>query len=431
MELIKSHALVAHLDMNSFFATVEQQANPLLRGRPLGVCAYLHERGCIIAASVEAKRMGMKVGMRVEEARKAVPTAAFVQNEPAKYRSVISRVFRLLHEVSDKVEHYSIDEAFIDLTGWCRDEAEAAWLMAKIQTRIQSEIGEWLKSSVGIAPNRLLAKLASDMKKPNGLTILYLQTLDEQLSELELEDICGIGRKTHRRLMRVGIHSILDLKHAQPELLLRVLGKYGYFLWSGLNGTEYERVNRYEKHLPKSIGHSYCVPNHVNEAGHVELVARRLLERAAKRLREAGLLARRISLVIGLRRDSMDEVQGWGRPHGVYCSDEIHLPEPASDCFTLQAALDELLSYLWSKREPVSFFAVTLFDLVPWSTQTTFESLEAVTVANPKRRSRISEAIDQIRDRYGPEALVMASMMKLGNEAPDRIGFRTVEGIEV
>ena len=121
-------SLIAHLDMNSYFASVEQQANPFLRGRAVGVCAYLHPHGCVIAASVEAKKGGMKVGMRVEEARRIVPSAVFIQNDPAKYRAVTSRLFSLLDELSDRVEYYSIDEAFLDLTGWCRDAAEASGL---------------------------------------------------------------------------------------------------------------------------------------------------------------------------------------------------------------------------------------------------------------------------------------------------------------
>ena len=217
--------MLVHIDMNSYFASVEQQANPHLRGRPLGVCAYLHKNGCVIAASIEAKKLGVKVGMSMGEARAKCPEMAFVQNDPPKYRAVTSRVFSILHELTDKVEHYSIDEAFLDLTGWYRDEAEAAWALARAKLRIRREVGEWLGCSVGIAPNKFLAKLASDLEKPNGLVVLNERNLDETLAGLELEDAWGIGKRIRRRLNRLGIFTLLDLKRHPVGNLMRAFGK--------------------------------------------------------------------------------------------------------------------------------------------------------------------------------------------------------------
>ncbi|MCR4306893.1 MAG: DNA polymerase IV, partial [Candidatus Yonathbacteria bacterium] len=184
MHFSRSEKLIAHVDMNSYFASVEQQANPTLRGKPLGVCAYLHPYGCVIAASVEAKKLGMKVGMTMTEAKQAVPNAVFVQNDPPKYRAVTSRIFSILHAFTDRMEHYSIDEAFLDLTGWYRDAAEASFALSIAKRRITEEVGDWLRCSVGIAPTRFLAKTASDLKKPDGLTIITHDNLDDVLSRL-------------------------------------------------------------------------------------------------------------------------------------------------------------------------------------------------------------------------------------------------------
>lgn len=397
--------------MNSFFASVEQQANPMLRGRPLGVCAYLHKHGCVIAASIEAKRLGMKVGMTVEEAKFRVPSAVFVENDPPKYRAVTSRVFALLDEVTDRVEHYSIDEAFLDLTGWYRDAAEAAWAMTRVRKRITEEIGEWLRCSIGIAPTRFLAKTASDIEKPNGLVIIDRENLDAILSRLDLEDVCGIGPRIRRRLERAGIHTLLELKRYPVANLMRIFGKYGFYLWCKLQGMEFERVPSSECRVAaKSIGHSYCVPNRVNREGKVLAVLTRLTERAGRRMRREGLLAGTVSVAVGFR--SSDH------------SHFLHLDEPAQDSFTLVDAACDLLRDLWH-GEPVNFLAVTLSNLTPPNEQRRLTSFP-----EKSRRRLVSDAIDLVRDRYGDDALVLGSMFHLGDEAPDRIGFRSVEGID-
>ncbi len=433
MNLKPSTRIIAHIDMNSFFASVEQQANPRLRGRPLGVCAYLHERGCIIAASVEAKRFGMKVGMRVEEARDKVPEAAFIQNEPAKYRSVIARVFAILRQVSDRVEYYSIDEAFVELTGLCRDTAEAAWLLSKVQWRIQQEVGEWLKCSVGIASNRRLAKLASDLKKPNGLTVFDPMTIDETLAGLRVDALCGIGSRLRRRLNKAGIYTLFDVKRSAPLELLRLFGKSGYFLWAALSGLDVD-AHFIDGHTdPKSVGHSYCVPRHVNEQGLVFAVFLRLLERAARRMRALGKSAGGMSVTVGLRKkDDEDEIHGWGFPFRFTRSLTQAFHEPADDSFTLIQQGSDLLHRLWSLEEEVSFLAVTFWNLVTPGDQLRFDGSSLLTsVDTGVPWKRVSKAMDHIRNRYGEESIQFGSMMSLGDEAPDRIGFRKTVGVDV
>lgn len=433
MNLKPSTRIIAHIDMNSFFATVEQQANPQLRGRPLGVCAYLHERGCIIAASVEAKQRGMKVGMRVEDAREKVPEAAFIQNEPAKYRSVIARVFAILRHISDQVEYYSIDEAFVDLTGLCRDTAEAAWLLSKVQWRIQQEVGEWLKCSVGIAVNRRLAKLASDLKKPNGLTVFEPTMIDETFVKLRVDALCGIGPRLRRRLNKAGVYTLLDVKRSAPLELIRLFGKSGFFLWAALSGLDID-ASFVDGHTdPKSVGHSYCVPRHVNQVGLVFPVFLRLLERAARRMRAIGKSASGMNVTVGIRaQESDDEIHGWGFPFKFTRSLAHVFHEPADDSFTLIHHGTELLHRLWSLNEEVSFLAVTFWGLVTPGDQLRFDGSSLLTsIESGAPWKRVSHAMDQIRDRYGEEAIQFGSMVNLGDEAPDRIGFRKTVGIDV
>lgn len=417
--------LICHLDMNSYFASVEQQANPFYRGKPLGVCAYLHPKGCVIAASVEAKARGMKVGMSMREARMIVPDAHFVENDPAKYRFVTKKIFALLHELSDTIEHYSIDEAFLDLTGWCRDAAEAAFLFSHVKWRIRREVGEWLRCSVGIAPTRFLAKFASDRQKPDGLTIITPETLDAYLADADLQDACGIGPRIARRLNRLGISSLLELKHYPVANLLRVFGKNGFYLWSKVNGIECEQVAG-EVAPPKSIGHSYRVPNRVNKEGLVRPVLTKLVERAGRRLRETGLLAGAIAVTVGIR--ATDEYRGR----------VFSFADPVEDSFALTREALRVLDSLWH-QEPVNFLAVTLTDFLPPSGQLRLGMYgmpidlfrqqsfgEDRFLMRDRREGAASRSMDQVRDRYGEQAVVLGRMFSLlhRDEAPDRIGYR-------
>jgi DNA polymerase-4 len=443
--------------MNSYFASVEQQANPTLRGRPLGVCAYLHKKGCVIAASIEAKRLGMKVGMSVEEAKLKVPSAVFVQNDPPKYRAVTSRVFGILHELSDKVEHYSIDEAFLDLTGWYRDAAEAAWALTRARRRIRDEVGEWLRCSIGIAPTRFLAKTASDMEKPNGLVVIDYENLDEVLSGLDLEDVCGIGPRIRRRLEKIGIRTLLELKKYPVGNLMRAFGKNGFYLWSKVNGFEVENVIPFDgAPAPKSVGHSYCVPDRVNKEGKVLATLIKLTERAGRRLRALDLLAGSVYVSVGFRSgyvgahamrpgrvahaptQTSEPIRGsfWTPGPGEGGTLYTLFPEPASDSFSLVGAATELLREMWH-GERVNFLAVTLTGLAPPSGQGRLSATGAHDHAplpwdlRIDRKRLASTAADAIRDRYGDEAIMFGQMLGLGDEAPDRIGFRKVEGVEI
>ncbi len=415
--------------MNSYFASVEQQANPFLRGKPLGVCAYLHEYGCVIAASVEAKKLGMKVGMTMSEARQAVPNAVFVQNDPPKYRAVTSRVFSILHEFTDRMEHYSIDEAFLDLTGWCRDAAEASFVLSTAKRRITEEVGDWLRCSVGIAPTRFLAKTASDLKKPDGLTIITHENLDEILARLDLEDVCGIGPRMRRRLEKLGYNTLLQVKHASTENLIRAFGINGFYLQAKLQGADIETVKAdgIEANQPKSVGHSYCVPERVNREGKIEATLMRLTERAGRRMRGLGLLANGMSVSVGFKTPTGPRPQGpfWtpgtDGPGGFV---HTRFAEPLDDSFALVGGALNLLRDLWTGQS-VNFLAVTLVDLTIPTQQ------RGLGFSTSDRHQAVSVALDKIRDRYGLNSVVMGGMVGLGDEAPDRIGFRKTEGVDV
>jgi nucleotidyltransferase/DNA polymerase involved in DNA repair len=429
-----STSVFLHVDMNSYFATVEQQANPFLRGKAVGVCAYLQPRGCIIAASIEAKALGMKVGMRVDEAKKLIPNAVFVENDPAKYRSVTSRVFAILHELSDCVEHYSIDEAFLDMTGWVRDPAEAAWLAIKARERIRRDVGEWLSCSIGIAPTRFLAKLASDREKPSGLVIITPENLEEILATMELEDIWGVGRRMKARLEALGYPTPLAVKRAPVANLMQAFGINGYLLWAHLNGTDIDHLT--DPHtLPKSVGHSYCVPKRPDVQKKARSILAKLAEKAARRLRGYGLHTCLVFVGIAIRSVDTPYHHPWSR-EGESLS--VRLDEPLSDSHTLVHAALQLLDQLWDGRASLSFLSVTYTDLVPPSDQLSFLRDQKSEVGKLKRSDRrslisdLSSATDRINDKYGERTIAPGMLFGVTNEdAPDRIGFRKTEGITV
>jgi DNA polymerase-4 len=286
---------------------------------------------------------------------------------------------------------------------------------------------------VGIAPTRFLAKTASDLKKPDGLTIITHDNLDDVLSRLDLEDVCGIGPRMRRRLERLGYRTLLQVKQGATANLIREFGVGGFFLQAKLQGRDIEIVEQAGERIPKSFGHSYCVPERVNREGKVPATLMRLVERAGRRMRGFNLSASGIAVSVGLR------TPGGPRPNGPFWtpgsdgpggSTHVWLPEPADDSFTLVGETLKLLGELWH-GESVNFLAVTLFDVSPPSHQIRFDLNRGRREAIPERRRAVSQAVDKIRDRYGLESLVMGDMAGLSDEAPDRIGFRKTEGVDI
>src|SRR3989338_1750734 len=301
--------IILHIDMNSYFASVEQQANPFLRGKPVAVCAYLSPKGCIIASSMEAKKLGIKTGMRVCDAQRIDPKVVVIENEPAKYRSVTEKIFSILADYTDTIEPYSIDEAFLDLTGWVRSKSnvwaihesslQSAYIIAlEIKGRIMQEVGEWLKCSIGISQTRYLAKLASDIAEKNSILVIEKDGLDKIYSKLRLTQAWGIKHKMAWRLFQLGIFTLRDLKNYPVTNLMQVFGAVGYYLWANVNGIEVEGVRPQAKIQPKSFGHSYALANKTTNVRYLRAILMKLCEKTGKRLRSAKMEAQNITALM-------------------------------------------------------------------------------------------------------------------------------------
>jgi len=400
---IMNNRIILHIDMNSYFASVEQQANPFLRGKPVGVCAYLSPRGVIIASSMEAKKKGIKTGTVVREAKKLDPDVVLVENEPAKYRSTTEKIFKIFTDYTERVEPYSIDEAFLDLTGWVNNFERATQLGYEIQHRIKNEVGEWLNASVGVSWTKWLAKFAGDIApKKSVLTIENKKVLDYHLGKQSLLDAWGINYRMERRLNMLGIKTLMDLKNFSASKIRHSLGRYGYYLWSHVNGKEITEVSRGVKEA-KSIGHSYCIPKKTKDKEYLSCVLYKLCEKTGRRLRGQDREAQRINVFLAYTRGG-----GTGRsfttPDKLFTTEEIYA---SANNFLEKTKL--LMS--------IRMVAVSVGRLTPVTSQMSmFEDNLGI--------KDLSRALDKINNKYGEYTVVRGQMFGTDNIARDRIGFR-------
>lgn len=263
--------MVMHVDMNSFFATVEQQANPLLRGKPLAVSGRPHIHSVVAAASIEAKKFGVASGMNTWEAKKLCPSLIFLPGDPAKYIATTQKLLKIFKTYTPIVEIFSIDEVFLEIS---RDPTIIA---LEIKRRIKEEIGSWVTCSIGIAKNKFLAKLASEKKKPDGLTIVDKNNLDEILLSSKLDDFCGLGPQTLKKLQGTGVYTVAQLRQIPKEFIGEKLHNMAY-------GVDDSKVTA-DQPEAKSFSHSLTLSKESNDRNYVEAVLLYLCEKVARRMR--------------------------------------------------------------------------------------------------------------------------------------------------
>jgi len=386
--------------MNSYFASVEQQANPFYRGKPLGVCATMTNYGCIIASSKEAKEEGIKTGCRVMDARAIDPNVILVEVDPPKYRSTTEKFFSILAEYSEDIEPYSIDEAFVNLTGFVADFDGAVALGRRIKQRIFDEVGEWLTCSMGIAATRWLAKFGSDTCGKGGLVVLTPDMLDAYLEGRDLVEAWGIADRTAEKLRELGIRDLGELKRYPVTNLRRALGMRGYELWANVNGIEFSTVQT--PRLPKSVGHSHVLRRRTMDLGFHESVLMKLCEKTGRRLRALDMEAGSLYVAVGTTLGSV--------------GDAVRLPDRTADTRVLFREAVNVYRREWTTGVP-TFFAVYTTDLASVSRQS--------TLFGKQKDYTLPKALDEINDRYGEYVVMPGSMFGLaGHHVPDRIGFR-------
>jgi DNA polymerase-4 len=289
--------LVLHVDMDAFFASVEQQTFPFLRGKPIGVCGDPDGRTVIAAASYEAKRRGVKTAMTIPEAKRLCPEIILVPGNPARYVDTSVRILAFYTTFTDLVEVFSIDEAFLDVTNTAHLFGGAESIARSIKAWLKEEFG--LTCSIGVAPNKLLAKLVGDMHKPDGLTVVRRSEVAGLLEHLPVQELCGIGEKTAARLAQLGIKTCGELGRYPEKRLIGVFGIIGTHLKHMGQGIDEVPVMPYH-HEPatKSMGHSMTLERDTRDMAVIQRHLLQLSEQVGRRLRKDKYAGRTVSLVL-------------------------------------------------------------------------------------------------------------------------------------
>jgi len=319
---VNMNRIIIHIDMNSYFASVEQQANPFLRGKPIGVTGKSQERSVITTASIEAKRLGVKTAMSTWEAKKILPSLILISGDPEKYSEITHRFNAIYRDFTPRLQYFSVDETFLDVTEEAEDYLGATMMAQAIRQRLYDECGERITASIGIGPNRLMAKLASESVKPNGLTVALPHQVLDLLDHSELRDLCGIGPRIEHRLHDMGLKTFTQIRECDPKRLEEEFKSYGRWLHEAAWGRESDAViaavdkfgivARMSPLLPrsgiplrgtrgttggydddpKSVGHSYTLPADVTDVRIAKRYLLGLCDKVAWRLRRDGLRAR-------------------------------------------------------------------------------------------------------------------------------------------
>jgi len=287
---------ILHIDMNAFFASVEQQSNPALRGKPVAVSGS-ESRTVILTASYEARAFGVKTGMTLWEARQKCPELILVPVNNRLYTWVSSRIIDIMRDYTPLVEVFSIDEAFLDITGSINLFGGVDQICSLIKSRIKSGFG--ITCSIGVAPNKLLAKLASDMQKPDGLTFIGRNEIARTLEHLPVRALCGIGRKMEQHLLMLGIRTCGELGRFDLRLLEKKFGLTGrklHFMGRGIDDSPV--VAEEEAEEVKSVGHSTTLKRDLTERDDILKVLLQLSEMVGRRARRYGVAGRTVHLTV-------------------------------------------------------------------------------------------------------------------------------------
>jgi len=398
---------IMHIDLNSCFATIEQQANRHLRGKPVVVAAYKTDSGCIIAPSVEAKKLGIKVGMRVKDGKLIYPKLIVLEPDPWKYRNVHFQLKKLLHTYTEVVYPKSIDEFFLDLEGYPAFKKGIVTVAREIKKRIKEEIGEWITVSIGIAPNRFLAKTAAGLKKPDGLELIDKNNYKEVYSLLKLTDLCGIKTNNVVRLNRAGIFTVPDFHNAGPKTLQTAFHSViGYYWYLRLKGWEIDDVE-FGRH---SYGNSVALYDPLISPEELAPVLIKLVEKMSNRMRKAGYRARGVHVSL-LYRDGNHWHQGVSVKEYLFASRDIY-----------KHAYRILIHSPY--RLPVHTLAVSCFNLKKEDTK------QLSMLEDLNKKERLTEALDRITERWGYFVITPAKMLGTQDTVKDRVAFGGIKELE-
>ena len=405
-----------YVDFNSYFASVEQQLRPELRGKPIGVLAVMAETTCCIAASYEAKAFGIKTGTGVRDARKLCKDIIFVEARPPLYVEYHHKLIEIVESCTHVEKVLSIDEMVCFLTGSQQTKENALKLAAKIKREINKQY-EFIRSSIGIAPNTFLAKTASNMQKPDGCVVIEDSDIPHKLFTLKLRALNGIGNQMQVRLERYGIDSIEKLYVANKQQLRAAWGSVeGERFYDKLRGIE----PFYVKSARSSLGHSHVMPPEQRNITGAKAVLHRLLQKAAMRMRSYDFLTSHISVKIKLRHRKTNASARFYNESAITATDNsLKLTESLEtllQTFTnIDADFDPIaVGINFAKLSNANEYVDDLFAEKPSATE-----------------KKLNKALDILNLKYGKNTVYFAGAHSALASAPMRIAFNYVPDMTV
>jgi len=383
---------IVHIDMDAFFASVEQVFNPKYRGKPLIVCGDPGRRGVVSTASYEARKYGVKPGMPLQEARYRCPHGIYVEGGPGKYIHVSLRLLEIYKEFTPIVEPSSIDEAFLDLTGTVYEGEAARKGAILIKKKIREEFD--LTASIGIAPNKFMAKMASGLEKPDGLVQISSEDYRKIFWKRKVEELWGVGTKTAAALKRLGVDTIGDLARFPANILKAEFGINGEKLVDMAKGEDDSPVIPYYEGVPvKSMGHEYTLREDTDSFEKLERTLLRLSDQVGRRLRHEGYLGDTVTLKL---RNGKFVTITRQRKLGSYTDEDRTIFETAR----------RLLREHW-KGEKIRLIGVNVSGLAKKGL-----SIPESLFKNDEKQRRKLQVIDDLRDKFGEDVIVRAGTMR-------------------
>jgi len=380
--------VILHIDFDSYFASCEQQFNPSLRRKPIGVTAQ-NGRTCIIAASREAKKLGVKSPSRTFDALEIIPGMIFVPAHFEKYWEITQKFLSICKDYSPFVELFSLDEVFMDITPTQSLFGGKYQLIEKIRTRIKDEIGEYITVSVGISHNKLLSKLASGINKPNGLLEITPTNIEAIYSKIKLTDLCGIGTRIENRLNKIGVYTPLELKEVSLRLLIAEFKDVeGRFLKNlGLARDDSGVIPYYFETKTKSIGRNYCLPQNEYDKRIIFQNVYELCEEVSLKLRRLNKKAKTVWIYLG----------GSTSTHAR--KTVVNYFDSGGEIFKICEGILRENNFNFSPKDYVRRISIGVSSL---------EDAKNITLSLfnfDNREDKLLEAVDRINDRFGDHTI--------------------------
>ncbi len=384
---------IIHVDMDCFYAAVEQKDNPELRGKPVVVGADPAKgRGVVSAASYEARKFGIHSAMPINQAFRRCPHAVFLPVRIRRYREESAKIMKILQEFTSLIEPMSLDEAFLDVTANVKEPNSAVQIGRKIKQKIRQELG--LVASVGVGPNKLVAKIASALQKPDGFVVVEPQRARDFLAPLPVEKLWGVGKVTQQVLKGLGIETIGQLASYPLKALESKLGKAGKMLWEFANGIDNRPVESTVE--PKSIGRETTFDQDVSEREELESTLLALSEEISHRLKKSGKMGRTVTLKLRFFDFST-----------LTRSQTLLHPTDLTEKIYKTSLLN--LNKINLRQRKVRLLGISVSRLETGSPQLSLFETEN------QRLRQVEKAVEEIRERFGTQAVVRARLLKRKN----------------